>query len=297
MIGRTTPNGTGVYRYGTDTDGSEDGYGDCFDPDPTTCSPTGAPWPPTDQGSGHLWPVLAGERGEFNVADGNRAGATLFLNAMAGMTSGRYLEPEQAWENPAVAPSPFGTDPVTASIGFKPGQPVGSASPLTWSESQYARLALAIGAGRDLDTPAGRQGPLRHARHARERCRSRSRSPAHGADGDRLAVTISGTTIARARGRRRGVAGDGRHGGHRLDDGRRLAGNWSAVAAGRLRHDDDHRDGDDGPQHRLRADVRRQPDAARNDRTRPSPTRPAMTTGPARTRTRRAATSSPGRST
>ncbi len=72
---------------------------------------------------------------------------------MAGMTSGGYLEPEQAWEDPAVAPSPFGTDPATASIGFSPGHPAGSASPLTWAQSQYARLALAIGAGRDLETP------------------------------------------------------------------------------------------------------------------------------------------------
>ena len=33
--------------------------------------PTGAPWPPTDTGSGHLWPVLGGERGEYDVAAGD----------------------------------------------------------------------------------------------------------------------------------------------------------------------------------------------------------------------------------
>ena len=70
------------------------------------------------------------------------------------MTSGGYLEPEQAWEDPAVAPSPFGSDPTTASIGFEPGQPAGSASPLTWAQATYARLAVDLGAGRNLETPA-----------------------------------------------------------------------------------------------------------------------------------------------
>ena len=54
-----TDSGPGFYRYGTDAAGSEDGYGDCFEPDSTSCSPTGAPWAPTGMGSGHLWPVLA----------------------------------------------------------------------------------------------------------------------------------------------------------------------------------------------------------------------------------------------
>jgi hypothetical protein len=40
-----------------------------------------------------------------------------------------------------------------ASIGFEPGQPVGSASPLTWAEAAYARLARDLGAGRNLEMP------------------------------------------------------------------------------------------------------------------------------------------------
>ena len=39
------------------------------------------------------------------------------------MTSGQGLEPEQAWEDPALAASPYGTDPATASIGFTPASP------------------------------------------------------------------------------------------------------------------------------------------------------------------------------
>jgi glucoamylase len=198
VIQRTTPTGVGFYRYGTDAVGSEDGYGDCYEPDPTNCSPTGAPWPPTNNGSGHLWPVLAGERGEFSVASGTRAGASGLLDAMAGMTSGGYLEPEQAWEDPVVAPSPFGSDPATASIGFSPGHPAGSASPLTWAQAQYARLALAIGAGRNLETPGIVRA--RYATHGMPGTLPLTiTSPADRANVRGSTVTVTGTTSPGAR--------------------------------------------------------------------------------------------------
>jgi len=198
VIERTTPRGVGFYRYGTDSPGSEDGYGDCYEPDPTDCSPTGAPWPPTNHGSGHLWPVLAGERGEYQVADGTVPAARPLLRAMASMTSGHYLEPEQAWEDPPVPPAPYGSDPLTASIGFLPGRPAGSASPLTWAQAQFARLALAIDAGRDLETPAivssryvarGMPGALPLS----------ITSPADGAHTTVSTVTVTGTTSPGAR--------------------------------------------------------------------------------------------------
>ncbi len=160
-IERSTPRGSGFYRYGTSQTGSEDGYGDCYEPDPTNCFPTGKPWPSfnpgtmtNNVGSGHLWPVLGGERGEYDVAAGQRGNPTGFLTAMRNMTSGQGLEPEQAWENPGnFPPDPFGTDPTIASIGYVDGKPAGSASPLTWAQSEYARLALAISTGRNLETP------------------------------------------------------------------------------------------------------------------------------------------------
>ena len=98
-------------------------------------------------------PVLGGERGERQVAAGDPAGARRLLQAMQNMTSGQGLEPEQAWENPSLAASPFGSDPATASIGFQTGKPAGSASLLTWAQAQYARLALALSSGRNLETP------------------------------------------------------------------------------------------------------------------------------------------------
>ena len=55
--------------------GSEDGYGDCFEPDPTNCSPSGRPWPTGNAGSGHLWPVLSGERAEYALEAGDSRAA------------------------------------------------------------------------------------------------------------------------------------------------------------------------------------------------------------------------------
>jgi glucoamylase len=150
----STPSGPGFYRYGTAAPGSEDGYGDCYQPSASSCTVVGAPWPPTDTGTGHLWPVLSGERGEYDVAAGAAASARGLLQSMQNMQSGQGLEPEQAWEDPNLPASPYGTDPATASIGFVDGKAAGSASPLTWAQAQFARLALDWSAGRNLETPS-----------------------------------------------------------------------------------------------------------------------------------------------
>jgi glucoamylase len=134
-----TSSGPGWHRY------NGDGYGD-GDSD-------GHPWAPTGQGNGHLWPVLAGERAEHHISLGDRATAALLLDSMRRFASGFGLIPEQGWENPDLPPSPFGTAPEVASIGFVNGKPVGSASPLTWSAAQYVRLVRDLAAGRLLEQP------------------------------------------------------------------------------------------------------------------------------------------------
>jgi glucoamylase len=146
--------GDGFYRYGTSTAGSEDGYGDCFVADPTDCPVDGQPWPTTDTGSGHLWPVLSGERAEQQLQTGDRAGAAALLDFMARGSSGVGLVPEQDWEDPSLPASPYGTPPETASIGFQTGQAAGSASPLTWAQAQELRLTLALGTGSPVEQPA-----------------------------------------------------------------------------------------------------------------------------------------------
>jgi glucoamylase len=155
QISVVTPSGTGYYRYGTSAaDGSADGYGDCYQPSQTSCTTPGAPWPPTDTGTGHLWPVLSGERAESDLADGQTANASSLLQAMFNFSSGVGLVPEQAWEDPDLAASPYGSDPTTASIGFTDGKAAGSASPLSWAQAQELRLIVSLGSGRNVDTPA-----------------------------------------------------------------------------------------------------------------------------------------------
>ena len=153
VIESQTSSGPGWHRYGIKASGATDGYGDCYVPDPTSCSPSGAPWFPTAKGSGHLWPILDGERAEQDLQTGLAGAAGSLLQAMQSMTSGLGMVPEQAWEDPAVAASPYGSDPATASIGFTNGKPAGSASPLIWAQAQYQRLVTDLGSGSLGDQP------------------------------------------------------------------------------------------------------------------------------------------------
>jgi glucoamylase len=136
---RSTDTGDGFYRY------NDDGYGDG--------STDGHPWAPSNRGNGHLWPVLAGERGQWELDRGDAGAAIERLEAMHGTASGVGLIPEQAWEVADLARSPFGTDPTIASIGFQNGKAAGSASALTWSAGQFVRLMRDVSAGRVLDRP------------------------------------------------------------------------------------------------------------------------------------------------
>jgi glucan 1,4-alpha-glucosidase len=159
VIRESTASGDGFYRYGTDTPGTEDGYGDCYTGDPTSCTVQGKPWAGVcdaqvqNQGSGHLWPALAAERGEHAVATGDTGSAVDLWRSMANSASGIGLIPEQFWENPDLAASSFGTRPECASIGFTNGKAAGSASPLTWSAASFVRLSADLRAGRITDRP------------------------------------------------------------------------------------------------------------------------------------------------
>jgi glucoamylase len=153
VLESTTSSGPGWHRYGVNASGSTDGYGDCYVPDQTTCSPNGAPWFGPGTGSGHLWPTLSGERAEQDLQTGEPAAAHGLAVAMQNMSWGLGLVPEQAWENPDLPASPYGADPPTASIGFLDGKAAGSATPLIWAQSQYLRLLRDLQTGRLLDQP------------------------------------------------------------------------------------------------------------------------------------------------
>ena len=207
-IERATPSGPGFYRYGVSSTESADGYGDCFQPSLTSCTVTGAPWPPTDIGTGHLWPIFNNERGEYDVASSDPSGALALLTAMRKMTSGQGLEPEQVWEDPDVPASPFGSDPATASIGFTDGQPAGSASPLTWAQASYARLALDLSVGRNLETPDIVTD--RYVKHGPPGTLPLTvTSPTAGASIDSSPVAVTGTTVPGAHVVAEGVGASG----------------------------------------------------------------------------------------
>ncbi|MEV0403167.1 glycoside hydrolase family 15 protein [Actinoallomurus sp. NPDC050550] len=123
----TAPNGD-VYwhRY------NHDSYGESQD--------DGTGWP---AGHGHptgrVWPLLSGERGEYELAAGRPA--TAQLKAMADSANAGYLIPEQVWDQ-------------ADQYGFAFGGATGSAAPLAWAEAQYVRLAQSIDAGRPVDRPS-----------------------------------------------------------------------------------------------------------------------------------------------
>jgi glucoamylase len=99
----------------------------------------GTGWPAGHgQLTGRTWPLLSGERGEYELAAGRPAAA--HLRAMANSGNVGYLIPEQVWDR-------------ANQYGFTFGKPTGSAAPLAWAEAQYVRLALSIDAGRPVDTP------------------------------------------------------------------------------------------------------------------------------------------------
>lgn len=136
-----TSSGPGWHRY------NGDGYGDG--------ASDGHPWAPSGKGTGHVWPPLTEERGEYDVAIGQPSAALNLLGTMHNFASGVGLIPEQDWELPDLTASPYGTDPTVASIGFQNGHPAGSAAPLTWSAGVYVRLMLDLSAKRVLEQPAG----------------------------------------------------------------------------------------------------------------------------------------------
>jgi glucoamylase len=193
-----TASGPGWHRYGIKADGATDGYGDCYVPDPTTCSPTGEPWFTHSVGSGHPWPLLTGERAEQELQSGDTAVASGLAVDFQRMTWGLGYVPEQVWEDPDTPGSPFGTDPTTASIGFTNGQAAGSAAPLIWGQAQYLRLVLDLQAGTLIDQPQ-----ITHARYLDPAAPSdvpvTIALPANGATVSGPETDVTGTTTPGAR--------------------------------------------------------------------------------------------------
>jgi hypothetical protein len=111
---------------------------------------------------------------------------------MHRFASGVGLIPEQDWELPDLARSPFGTDPTVASIGFVNGRAAGSASPLTWSAASFVRLFANIGAKRNLLLPAATHA--RYVRHTQGTTALTVTSPADNSAVSGSPVTVTGAS-------------------------------------------------------------------------------------------------------
>ncbi|MFI5842985.1 glycoside hydrolase family 15 protein [Catenuloplanes sp. NPDC051500] len=130
QLGVSTPRGYFWHRA------SFDGFGEQLD---------GSQWEYDEPAGsrvsrGRAWPLLSGERGEYDIAAGDVRTARTRLSAMTRAAGPGGMLPEQVWD--------------LAPPHFTPGTPTFSATPLAWSHAQYLRLARNLDAGRLLDQPA-----------------------------------------------------------------------------------------------------------------------------------------------
>ncbi|HEX4717289.1 MAG TPA: glycoside hydrolase family 15 protein [Thermoleophilaceae bacterium] len=132
QLGVTTLNGMFWHRY------NYDGYGEMRNGDPWDISD-----PDTFRTIGRIWPIFAGERGEYELAAG-LPGAEGRLASMAGAANQGYMIPEQVWDE----------NPPSGQPGFPRGEGTFSATPLAWSHAQFIRLAWSIDEGAPIEQPS-----------------------------------------------------------------------------------------------------------------------------------------------
>jgi glucoamylase len=119
LIKVETPFGSAWYRY------NHDAYGERID---------GGPYDGR-LGVGRLWTLLTGERGEYDLARGDRALARKRLDALMAFANDGRMIPEQVWDR--------------EQLGIRLGAGTGSATPLAWSMAQFIRLAINLRQGRN----------------------------------------------------------------------------------------------------------------------------------------------------
>ena len=142
-LGVDTPNGRFWHRFDFDGYG-EKKDGGIWDID----QPKNMSAPPYDWTRnttiGRIWPIFAGERGEYEVAAGQPAAARGRLASMAGAAGPGHMIAEQVWDQ----------FPPSGDAAHPRGESTLSASPLAWSHAQFVRLAWSIDAGRPVERPS-----------------------------------------------------------------------------------------------------------------------------------------------
>jgi glucoamylase len=126
-----TPNGPVWYRF------TFDGYGETRDGGDWNIFPTAE-----RQTLGRLWPLLTGERAEYELIAGRDASP--YLRTIAGTANDGLMLPEQVWDG----------RPPTGRDGNELGEGTRSATPLAWTHAQYIRLAWSIQAGDPVERPS-----------------------------------------------------------------------------------------------------------------------------------------------
>ncbi|MCU1266934.1 MAG: glucan 1,4-alpha-glucosidase [Acidobacteria bacterium] len=126
LIKVETPVGAAWYRY------NHDAYGE---------RPDGGPYD-GHSGVGRLWALLTGERGEYELATGDKTAASKRLDTLMALANDGMMIPEQSWDRKE-----------HPSSALHLGSGTGAATPLAWSMAQFIRLAVNIKSGRNLETP------------------------------------------------------------------------------------------------------------------------------------------------
>ena len=94
-------------------------------------------------GRGGPWPLLAGERGHYELALALKRGAptpTVYLRAMEAFATATGILPEQLWDLP--------DNPGCAHLLRKPDRP---AVPLAWAHGEYIKLVRSVGGRKVFD--------------------------------------------------------------------------------------------------------------------------------------------------
>jgi glucoamylase len=129
QLAADTPHGRIWHRFSFDGYGETAADGGDWDIFPTAARQT----------LGRAWPLLAGERGEYELLAGRRAGAR--LRTIAGTANDGLMLPEQVWDGRPPAGTPA-------------GEGTRSATPLAWTHAQFVRLAWSIQRGEPIERPA-----------------------------------------------------------------------------------------------------------------------------------------------
>jgi glucoamylase len=134
-----TPSGPVWHRF------TYDGYGEQLNGDDWDLFDTAV-----RQTRGRLWPLLTGERGEYELIAGRSAEP--YLRTIGNTANDGLMLPEQVWDD---VPPP----------GEQSGEGTRSATPLAWTHGQFIRLAWSIDAGEPVERPA-----IVACRYQRELC-------------------------------------------------------------------------------------------------------------------------------